>query len=399
MSTTLYQPLKILQVHTHYRESGGEDRVVNEEYDLLSKYHQVSQFIRFNNHLELMDRPKQFKVTLWNSEIYRDFLTTIRHERPDLIHVHNTFPLMSPGIYHAASSLRIPVVHTLHNYRLVCIGSELYRDGKICEDCLGKLPFSGMIHRCYRNSYAASSAVGSMLMLHGVLGTWQQKIDSYICLSDTSKNIFVRAGLDAKRIYVKPNFVSGPTSLVPKEQPYALFVGRLIKAKGINTLLEAWTMGDLKLPLNIIGSGPLEDYVRHVSQTSSNIQYLGPQLPSTVLELMQQAFVLVFPSVWLEPFGLTIIEAFACGLPVVASNLGAASELVTHGQTGLHFTPGSSDDLISKINWLAQNPALAANMGRKAHNEYLEKYTPDANYAQLMKIYAHTLERAKYQLS
>ncbi len=384
-----------MQVHAYYQQSGGEDQVLAAEYNLLSQHHHVSQFIRHNRDLESMSRLKQVQSTVWNSEMHRDFIEALRHERPDLIHVHNTFPVISPSIYYAAASMQIPVVQTLHNYRLLCINAILYRNEKTCENCIGRAPWQGVLHRCYRNSISASGVSAGLLMIHRGLHTWQDKVDLYISLTGFARSKFIQAGFASDRVIIKPNFVSDPGSCLTQRESYALFVGRLTQEKGLETLLKAWQVIGKKLPLKIIGTGPMEEHVRTAASTNPSIQYLGKQEPMVVQQFMREATVLIFPSVWYEGCPMTIIEAFSHGLPVISSSLGSAGELVMPGRTGLHFVPGSEEDLITQMSWLIQHPSELVRMRHHAREEYLEKYTPEQNYHQLISAYSSAIEHKK----
>jgi glycosyltransferase involved in cell wall biosynthesis len=391
----LQNPLRLMQVHAHYQQSGGEDQVLAAEYKLLSQHHYVSQFIRHNRDLKSMSRLKQVESTVWNSKMHRDFIAALHQEKPDLIHVHNTFPVISPSIYYAAASMQIPVVQTLHNYRLLCVNAILYRNENICEDCIGRIPWQGVLHRCYRNSFPASGVSAGLIMIHRGLHTWQDKVDLYISLTGFAKSKFIQAGFAAERIVVKPNFVPDPGSSLPEGESYALFVGRLTPEKGLETLLKAWQVISKRLPLKIIGTGPMEEHVRAAVLTNPSIQYLGQQEPTVVQQFMRRASVLVFPSLWYEGCPMTIIEAFSHGLPVISSRLGSAGELVISGRTGLHFTPGSEEELIAQVIWLMQHPSELVQMRHHAREEYLKKYTSEQNYHQLISAYRLAIEQKK----
>ncbi|WP_460361807.1 glycosyltransferase family 4 protein [Thermus antranikianii] len=359
---------------------------------LREKEHEVAEFTSRNHELEGMPPWRQGLVTLWNQGAYRRVREAIRQRRPDLVHVHNTFPLASPAVIHAAKAEGVPVVMTLHNYRLLCVNALFFREGRVCEDCLGRLPWRGVVHGCYRDSRLASLGVASMLALHRALGTWNL-VDRFIALTEFARQKFVEGGLPAEKIVVKPNFVHPDPGPGEGKGGYALFVGRLSPEKGVRTLLRAWER--LKgIPLKIVGDGPLqaemEDLVR--GGGLEGVEMLGRRPREEVLGLMREAGVLVFPSECYENFPMTVAEAFACGLPVVASRLGAMAGIVEDGRTGLHFRPGDPEDLAAKVEWLLDHPVELARMRREARAEYEAKYTAERNYQLLMEIYGQALE-------
>jgi glycosyltransferase involved in cell wall biosynthesis len=368
--------------------------------------HRVIEYFRDNHEIETYNIGKTISLgarTLWAWDSCSQIRDLLRAEKPDLAHFDNTFPLISPGAYYACRDAGVPVVQTLRNYRIVCPGTYLQRDGRVCEDCLGRGPWRGMLHGCYRDSRAASGAVALMLTAHRLLGTWNNLVDCYIALTEFARAKFIEGGLPAEKIVVKPNFVFSDSAaqniscpganLEPPEDP-ALFVGRLSPEKGVATLLSAWKQLGARIPLHIIGDGPqraeLEAYARH--HTLTNVHFDGRLSPQQTLAAMKRSRFLVFPSEWYETFGRVAAEAFACGVPVIASRLGAMEEIVAHGQTGLHFTPGDAGDLAAKVAWACAHPEEMFAMGVAARAEYEAKYTPERNLAMLTSIYKHTLE-------
>jgi glycosyltransferase involved in cell wall biosynthesis len=317
-------------------------------------------------------------------------LAVLQRERPQIVHVHNTLPLLSPAVYYAAEASRVPVVQTLHNYRLLCPKALLLRDGRICEDCIGRrVAWPGIVHACYRDSRGATSAVAMMLAVHRVLGTWTRQVSQYIALTEFMRQKFITGGFSAKQIVVKPNFVAPDPGVGDHRGGFALFVGRLSPEKGVRTLLRAWERMAGRMPLKIAGEGPLQT-LAHDSPPA--VEWLGRLRHEEVVELMKRAAVLVFPSECYEGFPTTIAEAFATGLPVVASNLGAMAEIVQHGQTGLLFSPGDAIDLGAKVEWALAHPDELAAIGRRAREEFEVKYTASRNYQVLRDIYRMVLE-------
>jgi glycosyltransferase involved in cell wall biosynthesis len=288
--------------------------------------------------------------------------------------------------------MNVPVVQTLHNFRLFCAQAMFMRDGKVCEDCLGKLAWRGVLHGCYRGSKIQSAAVVSMQGLHRMLGTYQNKVTRYIALNQFCSDKFIEAGLPKARMTIKPNFIDLPQLENSDTQlrQGGLFVGRLSKEKGLATLAEAATIYS-EAHIDVVGVGPEE----HMLSNNPNINLNGWQVPAEIYAHMRSASYLIMPSIWYENFPRTLVEAFACGLPVIASRLGAMAELINDGVTGLLFEPGNAKDLADKLQWADQHPAEMLNMGRQARHEYDAKYTSAINFKQLMEIYqdainAHT---------
>ena len=384
--------MRIVLVHNRYLQAGGEDVVFVSERALLRRFgHKILEYTKDNQAIGHMSRVGLLADTLWSRRSYAELREILRRQCPDLVHFHNTFPLISPAAYYAAAAEGVPVVQTLHNYRLLCANAYLFRGGGPCEDCVGKtIPWPAVAYACYRDSRAASGVVATMQSVHRLLGTWAQKVDRYIALSRFSKAAFVRGGLPADRIAVKPNFVPDP-GLPARDAPKrrgALVVGRLSEEKGLETLAAAWR--NLDLPLNVLGDGPLMGTL--CRDAPPNVCLLGPKGRDEVTAAMQQAAFLVMPAVWYEVFALVLVEAFAAGLPVIASRLGAMVEFLEDHITGLFFTPGDPEDLAAKVRWAEEHSEEMRRMGENARRVYEENYTPEVNYRQLMAIYEQAIE-------
>lgn len=322
----------------------------------------------------------------------RELSETIADFGPDVVHVHNFFPLITPSVYDACAKAHVPVVQTLHNYRLICAGTLLTRRGRPCEDCIGASPYLGALHGCYRGSRLGSLAVARMIDRHKRQGTWDTKVDRFIALTEFARNRFGAAGLPLEKIVVKPNFVHDMGCVQgDAARSDALYVGRLSPEKGIDTLLKAWL--SLEAPLRVIGGGPMLDRVR--AMTHPQLTSLGHQSPEVIAEEMARASVLVMPSICYETFGLVIVEAFSHELPVIASRLGAMAEIIEDGVTGLHFRPGDSDDLAEKVRWAMDHPEDMRRMGVNARRVYEEKYTPEVNYRKLIAIYEEAIRQPR----
>jgi glycosyltransferase involved in cell wall biosynthesis len=396
--------MRVLVVHNSYQHPGGEDAVVAAETRLLMTHGDtVIEYRRHND--ELQDQSKLRAIlagtdTIWSSASHRALRDLLVREKPDVAHIHNMFPLISPSAYYACADAGVPVVQTLHNYRLLCPAATFFRDSRVCESCLGlSVPWPGVVHGCYRNSRAATSAVSGMLTVHRALRTWKKKVDVYIALSEFARNKFIEGGLPPERIVVKHNFVYPDPEPKDGEGQYALYVGRLSEEKGVRVLLSAWSKLALSVPLRIAGDGPLhEEVVSEIARRQlEQVDFLGRVPPEDIFRWTHDARFLVFPSVCFENFPLAIAEAFACGLPVIASRLGAMAEIVADGKAGLHFTAGDSSDLAAKVDWAWTHPEEMRAMGQAARAEYEAKYTAERNYQQLMNIYGRAIaERQKF---
>lgn len=381
--------MRVLLVHNRYQQPGGEDLVFESEAALLEAHgHEVHRFTADNRVIRGGGALTAVRA-IWNGRAYHDLRALLRSFRPDVVHFHNTFPLLSPAVYYAARECGVPVVQTLHNYRLLCPGATFWREGRVCEDCLGKTPpWPGVLRGCYRQSRAATGATAAMLAVHRWLGTWRDKVDVYIALSEFSKRKYMEGQLPLEKIVVKPNFMGSHSGIRMDGGDGALFVGRLTTEKGIWTLLRAWRL--LKnVPLTIVGDGPLYSQAQSFLNNSCMdwVKLLGHRTHGDVLNEVKGAQFLVFPSEWYENFPLALVEAFSCGVPVIASRLGATAEIVTDGVTGLLFDPGSPESLVEKVEWACTHRSELAQMGRRARAEYEAKYTAERNYDMLMGIY------------
>jgi glycosyltransferase involved in cell wall biosynthesis len=390
-------PMKILAVHNRYQRPGGEDQVFVDETALLeTRNHRVLRFEVHNDQVKHMNRLTLAKDTIWNTSAYHELGALIRRERPDVVHFHNTLPLVSPAGYYAARAEGVPVIQTLHNYRLLCPVALFFRDGRVCEDCMGKaVPWPGVVHGCYQGSRAASGVIATMLTVHRALRTWTEMVDVYVALTEFARNKFIEGGLPAGKIVVKPNFVVPDPGRGQGGGGYALFVGRLAPEKGTGTMLAAWDRLGTRIPLKIVGEGPLKDQVVGAAARQANVEWLGHRPGADVHALMGKADMLVFPSQCYETFGRVAAEAFAAGTPVIAANIGAVAELVEHGRTGLKFRPGDPEDLVTQVEWALSHSAELRCMREEVRAEFEAKYTAERNYRTLMEIYEAALERKK----
>jgi glycosyltransferase involved in cell wall biosynthesis len=308
-----------------------------------------------------------------------------RDERPDIAHFHNTHPLLSPAGYHAARAEGVGVVQTLHNFRLVCPNGLLFRDGHVCEECLGKFfPWPGIVHACYRKSRAATAVTAGMISVHKPFGTWSRTVGIFIALSEFSRQKFIAGGLPPEKIVVKPNFLISDPGGGEHKGRFGLFVGRLSAEKGLDVLQRGWGLLGQDFHLKIIG-GPLSG--EGLGPVPVRVEWLGPQPKERVFLEMKDASFLIFPSECYENCPMTIIEAFATGLPVIVSDQGSAAEMVVDHQSGRHFRTGDPVDLAAKVDWAVTHSDDMAAMGLRAREEFETGYSATGNYARLMEIY------------
>lgn len=388
--------MRILSVHNYYQQAGGEDKVFAAESALLeTKGHQVWRYTLHNDQVKASNPVAIASATFWNQAVYKDLRSLIRQKQIQIAHFHNTLPLISPSAYYAAKAEGAAVIQTFHNYRLVCPNAMLFRDGRVCEDCLGKaIPFSAIQHGCYRGSQSASAAVTAMLAIHRAAQTWTNQVDVYIALTDFARQKLIQGGIPPQKVVVKPNFVYPDPKYGEGKGGYALYVGRLSPEKGVDLLLAAWESIGNKIPLKIVGDGPLAPQVVKAVDQIPGVEWLGRRQMDEVYALMKEAMFLVFPSKWYEGLPNTIIESFAVGTPVIASNLGSMSSLIIPQRTGLHFDPNDSQDLATKVEWALAHPEELIRMRQKVRAEFETKYTASQSYVQLMQAYALAREKA-----
>jgi glycosyltransferase involved in cell wall biosynthesis len=382
--------MKILLAHNHYLIQGGEDTVFTEEREMLASHgHTVIDYEESNQQVVAMGKCNAVTRAFWSKDSYRELQRLARQKEIEVAHFHNTFLSISPAAYWACKDLGVPVVKTLHNFRLLCPNALFFRDQKVCEDCLGCFyPWPGVLHRCYRDSLADSALAASVVWFHKIIRTWARKIDIFIALTEFSKKKFVQGGIPADQIQVKPNFLYPDPGGRKGGGEFALFVGVLHQHKGVRTLLAAFQRLP-GIPLKIIGDGPAFGQMQRLIADKGlrHIELLGRKSHDQTINLMKQARLLVFPSELYEGFPMTLVEAMACGLPMVVSKLGAMEGIVAHDRTGLHFEAGNREHLAEAVEIVWQNPRLSEIMGKEARQEFLQKYTAEKNHEMLLAIY------------
>jgi glycosyltransferase involved in cell wall biosynthesis len=383
--------LSVLVIHNQYQQPGGEDVVVRAEVDLLrGAGHRVLQFTQNNATLANrtpLDKAALFFTTTWNPTAYSAIRTLIEKERPDLAHCHNLLPQVSPAAYYTCQSAGVPVVQTLHNYRLFCPAGTFFHNGQVCQECTRSLAYA-VKRGCYRNSRLETATVAMMLEFHRLRRTWTSSVNAYVALSEFSRNFFVALGLPDKNIHVKPNFLSHDPGQRSSPGSYALFVGRLSPEKGALEMLRTW-LHLPHIPLVVVGDGPVYDDASQMVRRSgsTHIRLLGRRSVEDTKAQMKGARFLIFPSRWYEPFGMVLLEAAAAGVPAIAARIAGVPELVIEDKTGLLFDLQKVDDLADKANWAWTHPAEMEAMGSAARQLYLQNFTAEKNYESLINVY------------
>ncbi|MDE3101422.1 MAG: glycosyltransferase family 4 protein [Chloroflexota bacterium] len=386
--------MKVLLVHNSYRFAGGEDRAVAEDRELLESHgHQTRTYTRSYAELaavrSLGGRVRLAADVVWSRRTQRELTEVLRTWRPDVAHFHNIFPRISPSAYAACRAVGVAVVQTLHNYRLVCVDGKLLRDARTCELCLTASRYAGVRHSCYRGSFTQSALLTAAIALQEKRGTWRRDVDAYVALTRFGRSVFVRAGLPPDRIFVRGNALRAPPPAPYGGPRSAIFVGRLSAEKGLWPLLEAWR--DVPdVPLAVIGDGPLAPALRAAIARDGchNVHLLGELPHDEVLERIAGSGMLIFPSIWYEGLGYSLLEALASGRPVIASDTGAQAEVVTHGVNGLLVPPGDGHAIAVAVRSLVADPDRAALIAQGARRVFEERYSLSTSYAKLIQIYS-----------
>jgi glycosyltransferase involved in cell wall biosynthesis len=393
--------MKVLLVHNKYRTSApsGEDIAVGNERRMLERGGvEVLTFERCNDDLDdssTTARAAMALNTIWSQRSRSELRQILHGARPDVVHVHNTFSILSPSIYGACKAEGVPVVQTLHNFRFFCPSALFLRDGKPCEDCVDKSLLQSVRHRCYRGSAGATATLAAMLAVHRTLGTYSRDIDRYIALTEFARRKAERGGIAPHKLVVKPNFVPDAPAPGPGGGGYVVFVGRLLEGKGTQTLLAAWRhLPSVKL--KIIGDGALRPELEVMAKAEKlNVEFAGLQNRGQVLEAISNAELLVIPSEWYEGFPMVVAESFACGTPVLASRIGSLEELVEEGVTGRKFAAADPEGLANAVRLtLAERTALDG-MRTHARAYFDRRLTEQANFKELVNIYADVIAGAR----
>jgi glycosyltransferase involved in cell wall biosynthesis len=388
--------MRVAMLHNRYRtgQPSGENTVVAQTVDLLGNSgHDIDLYVRNSDDIAELGRKDRALLpfrSVWSFSAERDLTQLLQDQRPDVVHVHNTFPLFSASVLRAAYRLDLPVVATLHNFRLMCANAVLQRDGRPCESCVGKLPWAGVRHSCYRESRVQTLPLATSIGVHNTLRTWQRYVTTLVAPSEFVRDRYVAHGFDADQIVVKPHAV--PHSGAVRQGPgdAVVFLGRLVEDKGFADLLQAWDASLGKLI--VIGDGPLRAEAEARAARDSSILVKG-QLPwAEGMEVLRSARVAVVPARSYETFGLVVVEAFAHGVPVVASRLGALAELVDDGETGALTEPGDPEGLRKALG-LVTDPVTSVAFGERARQVYLDRFTPEHDLAATERIYTDAIAR------
>jgi glycosyltransferase involved in cell wall biosynthesis len=378
--------LRILLLHSYYTLRGGEDIVFEQELNLLREHNEVETLTFTNNNG--LKGAIQFLLSIWNINAAKKLKIKVALFKPDVIHIHNWHFALGPIIIRTAKKLKIPIVLTLHNYRLLCPSGTLLHKGDIYTESLNStFPWKAIFKKVYRNSALQTFWLALVVWFHKIIGTWQM-VNVYINLTSFAQNIYNSSLLliPKEKFVVKPNFVVGTNAKSKIANNYFLFVGRLSEEKGIRVLLQAFN--NTSEILKIAGQGPLHEEVSKHVKANKNIQYLGSLDGNGVKLAMEECIALICPSICFEGMPLTILEAFSIGTPVIASNLGGMSSMIIHGYNGLHFEPGNSDALLRKIIYFKSlNMENRVSFGCNAEKTYQSHYTPSINCALLISIY------------
>ena len=386
------QLMRILIVHNRYQQPGGEDAAVGHEQNLLrAAGHDVALAVVGNQSIETFGQKAR---AAYHAAYSPSGLEWMRRQlgvhRPDLVQAHNVFPLLTPSIYDACEQAAVPVIQTLHNFRVTCAAATLLRQGSICEKCIGNTPYWAAIHRCYRDSLAGSLVMAHMIDFHRRRGTWRNKVQLFFALTEFARQKYIAAGVPGERIAVKPNYAPLPPPLGPHTRRGGLFVGRLSVEKGVEPLLAAWR--GIDYPLTIVGDGPLREKL--FATATPNVIFRGRLKTADVCEEMSRAAFLVVPSVCYEMLPMVIIEAFASGLPVFASRIGGLPELINDGADGKLFTCGDVNDIARVVSAAVEDPTGTSSMGVMARRTYDAIYSADAVYKVQIAAYERVLSQA-----
>ncbi|MEU1850893.1 glycosyltransferase [Streptomyces sp. NPDC019990] len=388
--------MHVLVVHNRYASAqpSGENKVVDQEVALLrGAGHRVEVFERRSDDIATRSLLGKAAVPLlvpWNPAVRADLAARLRAGRPDVVHVHNVFPLLSPAVLAACADAGVPAVATLHNYTQVCPPGTLRRDGRPCTECVGAAaPLPAVRHGCYRNSRLATVPLAVSLSVNR--RRWWSGVERFFCISAAQRDILVRSGMPAERLAVKHNFVPDPEERRSGAGEHLLYLGRLAEAKGVRLLMAAWDEiaagGGVGVPLVVAGSGPLEREVTAWAAGRDDVRYVGLYDPAQCRRALARSVAVVAPSTWLEAFGLVAVEAMAAGVPVVAAGHGAFAELVEEGVTGLLHRPGDAASLASRIRRVAGGPAGNREMGRAARRRYEQGFSPAVGLERLVEGY------------
>ena len=388
--------MRIVLVHNRYRSNmpSGENRVVDTEAGALrAAGHEVIPFEKHNDEIDQWSWPKKASMPariLWSREAFRGLSATLRENRPDVVHVHNTFPLLSTAVLHACQAAAVPVVATIHNYRLACASGIFFRDGAVCHDCAHRLPVPAVRHGCYRDSHLAS--VPAALAVSAHRSAWKSLVSAYVFISSSQRDLLQGLGLSSERIFVRHNLIPRRTVPEVEQEAAVIYAGRLAEVKGLHLLMTAWDRyrriaGDPGLHLVIAGAGPLQDEVAAWASSRPSVEMTGEVDSSRCSELIAASRAIIVPSTWEETFGLVVVEAMAVGTPAIAADHGSLAELISPGVDGVLFRPGDPAALASALADIEAHPEQYEAFGDQARKTYEQRFDPERSLEHLLDIY------------
>lgn len=387
--------MKILQVHNIYQGKTGEETVLAEERAVLqANGHEVIQFVKDNsviNGRSSIDNLKLLTQLRSSKSIKSEFRDFLQKERPDICHVHNTFPLITPAVFQVCYEIGIPVIKTLHNYKMVCTNSLMFRNGEVCDLCLNKSLYNSIRYKCYRNSYIATAAQADVVQHHRNTGTWQKYVDRFLALTSFQKELIVNGGgLPGDKVSIKANFIA-ETGLMPKREDFFLFVGKVDDYKGLQDLLALFQRNK-RIPFVVIGKAEDDG----LFESFPNVSYLGPQDRAVTLDYMSRCNAVIFPSKYYEGMPMVILEAFSYKKPVICRNRGAMSSMIQDQSNGVHYE--SEDELVEIINKLNSDRGMVERLGLQAYEDYLKMYSREVGYKNLVDTYQDVIDQYKHKV-
>ncbi len=384
--------MKILIAHNYYRSSApsGEDAVAENEIELLKNNgHDVITYTKHNDDLDdssLINKIAIAKNTIWSNQTYNELTKFLKINKPDIVHFHSIFPQISPSAYKACYDANIPVIHTLHNFRSICPGALLLRDGKACELCLHGSLLNSLKYKCYRNSLLATGTLTATIFYNRLIDAYKKYVTQYIALTDFAASRLIMGQIPEHLISVKPNFLPILNQPGSGTGGYAVYVGRLSIEKGVKTLFSAWKDVDIKL--KVIGDGPLMTELKGLPKANlKNIEFCGYLNKKDILDIVSNAAFQLVPSECYEGFPMVLLEAFSCGTPVIGSNIGSIEEIVINNETGIKFEAGNVESLEKTIRDLISNKNKLRDMRVSTRAAFDNKYSKQISYDILMSIY------------
>lgn len=392
--------MKIMIIHNRYRSAApsGENRVVDQEGQALADLgHKVIRFERSSDEIEQWSKAKRMSLparVIWSRETRRDLAAALRERQPDVVHVHNTFPLLSAAVLYACRDQAVPVVATIHNYKLACASGDFFRQGAVCHECDHGLPGPALRHGCYRGSRAATAPVALAMSAHRQ--AWKTLVAAYVFISDSQRDLLSGLGLDKDKVFVRHNLIPRRSIRESAREAAVVYAGRLDEAKGLRLLMAGWDCyasmpGTGGLRLVVVGAGPLDSEVAAWASKRPSVDLVGKVEPDRCAELMSRARAVLLPSAWEETFGLVAVEAMALGVPPVAAGHGSFNELITSRVDGVLFEPGNPTALGSAIADVEARPELYESYGKQARETYTERFDPDRSIEKLLEIYRYAI--------